>query len=104
MRISNTVYKNQLKISRKKAKKSKIKEIRNLKSTNPKEYWKLINAKKTKKSKCAASLDSLFQHFKDINNIVNDDDVDNNGELNQMESEIDTFLNSRRTKKKLVML
>ena len=32
-----------------------------------------------KTSKCAASLDSLFKHLKDLNNIVNDDDVDNNG-------------------------
>ena len=37
----------------------------------------------------------MFQHFKDINNIVDDDDVDNNGELSQTESELDTFLNSR---------
>ena len=34
-----------------------------------------------KKSKCAVSLDSLFKLFKDINNIVNDDDdVDTNGD------------------------
>ena len=101
MRRANIIYKNQLKRSRNKAKKSKIKEIRNLKSTDPKEYWKLINAKNTKKSKCAASLDALFKHFKDINNIVNDDDVDNNGELNQTESEIDTFLNSRITEEEI---
>ena len=84
MRRANTVYKNQLKIS-----------------TNHKEYWKLINAKNTKKSKSAASLDSLFKHLKDINNRVNDDDVDNNGEFNQTESEIDTFLNSRITEEEI---
>ena len=54
-----------------------------------------------KKSQCVASLDSLFKHFKDINNIVNDYDVDNNGELNQTESEVDTFLNSRITEKEI---
>ena len=100
MRRSNTVYKNQIKISRNKA-KNKIKEIRNLKSTDPKEYWKLINAKNTNKSKCAASLDSLFKHLRDKNNIVNDDDVDNNGELNRTESEVDTFLNSGITEEEI---
>ena len=44
----------------------------------------------------------MFKHFKDINNIVNDDDdVDNNGELNQTESEVDTFLNSRITEEEI---
>ena len=99
MRRSNTVYKNQFKISRNKAKTNKIKENKNLKSTDPKEYWKLINAKNAKKSKCAAM--SLFKHFKDINNIVNDDDVDSNGELNQTDSEVDTFLNSRITEEEI---
>ena len=45
----------------------------------------------------------MFKHFKDINNIVNDDDddVDNNGELNQTESKVDTFLNSRITEEEI---
>ena len=43
----------------------------------------------------------MFKHFKDINTIVNDDDVDNKGELNQTESEIDTFLNSRITEEEI---
>ena len=63
-------------------------------------YESLINATNTKKSKCAASLDSLLKHF-DINNIVNDDDVDNNGALNQTESKVDTFLNSRITEEEI---
>ena len=58
----------------------------------------LINAKITKKSQ---SLDLLFKHFKDINNIINDDDVYNNGEVNQTESEVDTFLNSRITEEEI---
>ena len=45
----------------------------------------------------------MFKHFKGINNIVNDDDdVDNNGELNQTESEVDTFLNSRITEEEII--
>ena len=43
----------------------------------------------------------MFKHFKDINNIINDDDVDNNGELNQTEREVDTFLNSRITEEEI---
>ena len=43
----------------------------------------------------------MFKHFKDINNIVNDDDVDNNFELNQTESGVDTLLNSRITEQEI---
>ena len=39
--------------------------IRNLKNSNPRKYWKLINSKK--KNSVTADADYLFQYFKNVN-------------------------------------
>ena len=45
---------------------SRIDKLRSLKSTNPKDYWRLLND--SKGNQTFASLDDLFEHFKKINN------------------------------------
>ena len=42
-------------------------ELRNLKSKNPKEYWKIINSIDNKKVDSNIELDSLYSFFKDLN-------------------------------------
>ncbi len=49
-----------------------------MKSSEPKKYWKLLNGKK--KTNIKASLDDLREHFK---NIYDDDDVNNVHNVNQ---------------------
>ena len=70
-------YKQQLKTVSKEYKKvmnknkkhfdqSRIDKLRSLKSTNPKDYWRLLNGGKGNQT--FASLDDLFEHFKKTNN------------------------------------
>ena len=78
-------------------KDKKINEIRKLKSTNPKKYWKTTNTK-NKKDEVQSPLEDLYRYFKTSNEhatnaeeIENDDyDLENieiNDEINQPISE-----------------
>ena len=53
--------------------KRKIREIRTF---NPKEFWKIINSKDRKKKVTNVNLDELFDFFKDLNTNQNDDILD----------------------------
>ena len=52
----------------KKHKGDKIDKIRNLRNSNPREYWKLLNSNKPKDD-IKASLEDVYNYFKNINNI-----------------------------------
>jgi hypothetical protein len=41
--------------------------IRNLRTTHPKEYWKIINPKNKTKSQTEISLEELYDYFKELN-------------------------------------
>ena len=73
-------------------------KIRELRTSNPKEFWKIINSKDRKKKVTNVNLDELFDFFKDLNTDQNDDipdhvlsdeelemlsDIDTNGYINQ---------------------
>ena len=59
-------YKRVMNKNKKRFDQDRIDRIRNLKSTNTKDYWKLlIDGKRTPTQ---ASLDDLFEHFKKVNN------------------------------------
>lgn len=47
-------------------KNDKTEKIRHLKSTNPKEYWRILNSDNCPKTKSAA-LDDLYNYFKSVN-------------------------------------
>ena len=59
-------YKNTVKQFHRKHKTDAVKKLKNLKHSNPRKYWQILNGKK--KSKVEAEADSLFNFFKDINN------------------------------------
>ena len=44
-----------------------MEKIRNLKSTNPKQYWKILNSNKQNKNNTLPDLTSLYDHFKTLN-------------------------------------
>ena len=47
--------------------KSFEQKIRNLKSTNPKQYWKILNSNKQNKNNTLPDITSLYDHFKTLN-------------------------------------
>ena len=57
----STLYKNQ-----KQYKNVNINKLRNLKTSNPREYWRILNSHQTKQ-KTEACLDDLYNYFKNIN-------------------------------------
>ncbi|MCG7879466.1 MAG: reverse transcriptase family protein [Candidatus Thiodiazotropha endolucinida] len=71
-------YKNTLKLHSDKYKIERIQKLRNLKSNNPKEYWRVINSEK-KKNNVTAPLNDFYEFYKQINsgaNSENEDDGD----------------------------
>ena len=67
-------------------------KIRELRTSNPKEFWKIINSKDRKKKVTNVNLDELFDFFKDLNTDQNDDIPDHvlSDEELEMLSDIDT--------------
>ena len=64
--------------------------IKKLKSTKPKEYWNLLNPK-TKNTNNDIGLQPLYEHFKQINNIPNQENI--NFDPNNISVEGDEALN-----------
>ena len=65
-------------------------KLRNLKSSKPKEYWNLLNPKK-KNCNNDIDIESLHDHFKGINDVVNQENADFNA--NNISVEGDYALN-----------
>ena len=95
LKIVSKKYKRTLTVINRKYKDNKIKELRSLKSTDPRKYWKIINSQ-NKTVNDLASLDDLYHFFKASNTqetYVNDGNVnyhdiandETNEELNQTE-------------------
>ena len=87
-------YKRTLNTQSKLFKQNRVAKLRNLKTKNPKEYWKLINSER-KHDETQASLDDLFHFYKDANapnpneNDTNDSTVENDID----EEELQNFAN-----------
>ena len=71
-------------------------KLRKLKSTNPKEYWKIINSVNKNKDSDKMGVGTLYEFFKNLNEQCNDgsDDVNINIDI----SDDDELLNSYITK------
>ena len=65
-------------------------KLRNLKSSKPKEYWSLLNPKKQNHNK-DIGIKPLYDHFKMINDITNQSNV--NFDINNMPVESADALN-----------
>ena len=57
-----------------KFKKDNINKIRNLRTTNPKKYWKILNGKKQETTE--ATMNNLFEFFSKNNSSENNGDID----------------------------
>ena len=76
-------------------KNTTIEKLRRVKSTDPKEYWRLINNDK-KRTDCTVPIDDFFKHFRNINNptpnsengpVFIDETINENHEINTPISE-----------------
>ena len=64
----NTIYKSQ-----KQYKNNHINKLRNLKNSNPREYWRILNANQPKAT-VKATLEDLYNCFKDVNEFQHEND------------------------------
>jgi hypothetical protein len=48
-------------------------KIQNLRSSNPKEYWKIINSKSKSNGACHVSITDFYNHFKVVNDCIEND-------------------------------
>ena len=92
-------YKNTLSKHFKKFKTERVKKLRRLKTTDPKQYWKIINSDK-KTNETSAPLNELFNFYKSTSeiengngNIGNEDQNTNQEASNLHENESDEVIN-----------
>ena len=71
LKIVSKEYKNVISKSVKNFKKSKIETLRNLKHSNTKQFWKIINSV-DKKDSHSPPVNDLYEYFKDLNSNKND--------------------------------
>ena len=98
MRNSSRVYKRCIRRSVVKHRRTEANRIRNLKTTNPKEYWKILNGNKSK-TDVKVSLDDLMEHFKNLNKDNNEPD---NTLGNSINSDINVLLDKEITNEEIL--
>ena len=98
MRNSSRVYKRCIRRSVVKHRRTEANRIRNLKTTDPKEYWKILNGNKSK-ADVKVSLDDLMEHFKNLNKDNNEPD---NTLGNSINSDINVLLDKEITKEEIL--
>jgi hypothetical protein len=90
LKRNSKIYKTTINKSLKDFKINNATKLKNMKNCKPKQFWKLLNGKK--KGRTHASLENLYNYFKNINFVENEDEnilLDN-----ETTSEINTSLNS----------
>ena len=98
MRNSSRVYKRCIRRSVVKHRRTEANRIRNLKTTDPKEYWKILNGNKSK-ADVKVSLDDLMEHFKNLNKDNNEPD---NTLGNSINSDINVLLDKEITNEEIL--
>ena len=71
-------------------------KLKTMKSKNPKDYWKLINAGKKKGSSSKISIDDLYNFFKDLNAGDINDNNDEQPDIDVPNIIINEVINSRK--------
>lgn len=72
LKQKSKAYKNMIRKHHKLFKKKKIKKLRNLKSKNPKAYWKILNPK-NRNENVGCNLNDFYDFFQEINSADNDE-------------------------------
>ena len=93
-------YKKALQKQFKAHQKSFISKIRELRSTDPKSYWRLLNkgSKRSKETANLVALDTFFEHFKELNN----DKVDIDFDMPTNIPEYNSLINQKISEKEVV--
>ena len=100
LKVASKAYKNIMKKHYRKFKKFNVNRLRSLKTSNPKQYWQIINGKKSESTQ--ASLSNLFQYFKKVN-AGPEQAADDNGDLEDHdENEENFFINCPFTYEELL--
>ena len=87
------IYKKTLHAELTEFKNKNIRELRKIKKSEPKKYWKFLNGNKN--TQAGASLGDLFEHFRDVNSsadadesndFLNENDIqqEDNAEINRL--------------------
>ena len=92
LKIVSKKYKTTLSKTQRMYKDKKINEIRKLKSTNPKKYWKTINTQ-NKKDEVQAPLEELYRHFKTSNEQATNTGETENDDFDLVNNEINDEIN-----------
>ena len=79
-------------LSVKQFKNVRIQKLKNLKTTNPREYWKILNSSNPK-STCQAPLDELYNYFKEVNDYSDHDTTHVSFSQNENNDRINARLN-----------
>lgn len=100
-------YKNTLATHSKRFANDRIKRLRSLKNSNPREYWKIINAKK-KSGQVEAPLSELYEFYKSVNDLNSDentnynDETENNSNNSDMSDDIENEVNQPITESEIL--
>ena len=86
LKKNSKTYKITMQKAGKDFRKSFEQNIKNLKSTNPKQYWKILNYNKQNKNHTLPDLTSLYDHFKTLNKNIDNPEIPIN---NNTRSELD---------------
>ena len=109
LKTASTFYKSQLKRFHAKFQKDNIMKLKNLKTSNPRKFWKILNGKKKDKANIDPNL--FFEFFKDVNFDQNCDneqpqesfeatqDANNEINLRITENEIKSAINKLKNNK-----
>lgn len=77
LKVCSKKYKTEMREARKTFNKEIHKKLRSIKSSNPKDYWAIIN-NDDKKVASRIKTEILFEHFKKLNQITNNDKTSDN--------------------------
>lgn len=88
-------YKNTLSKNFKHFKTERIEKLRRLKTRDPKQYWKIINADK-KTNECSAPLGDLFNFYKSASELVTDNNSNENVDNDIIHEDINLSQNMPR--------
>ena len=101
LKIVSKKYKTTLSKTQQMYKDKKINEIRKLKSTNPKKYWKTINTQ-NKKDEVQAPLEELYRYFKTSNEQATNIEETENDDFDLVNNEINDEINQPITENEIL--
>ena len=104
MRLASKEYKASLNRVFTEYQQKAAEELRKVSKKDTKELWKILNKfnnKNNKENQKDISLQTLFEHYKKLNENDSDDDVESDFNFDHIDNDVDQFLNSPITEKEI---